>query len=821
MTDSGEQEKSRAELLEQLETLRHENARLESDKAVDHLYREAPIGLCFVNTDLRYVQINDWLAKVNGLPASEHLGRTITDILPHAASELELQFRHVIQSGEPILKGRVRIETPAHPGVKRIYEHNYFPQRSSDGTIVGVSCVVDDVTDSCQVEDSLRRSNQLLEATAGIGKLATSSLELPRVLDAILGGTMTAVGAAAGVIFLVDADTGLLTVAATAGVSEESEVDLRRSLATGGSRAGLVGHIVQTGEPMYIRQGAGQDSRAFSQDMHSFIGVPIHSNDQLITAMSLSTRQGAVFEEWDLDLATAVASQVGLVVRNARLVTEQVSLSAAIEQSSEVITITDVDGVMRYVNPAFEIVTGYSREEAIGEKPSILASGKHGPEHFRNLWKTITNGEVWVGRFVNRRKDGAIWEAESTITPMRNREGKIEGFVEVKRDVSELQKRLLQAQKMEALGRLAGGVAHDFNNLLTVIQGNADLLMADTDESGSMHQGLGIIKRAVRRATDLTQRLLVFSKERPVNPATLRIDDAVRGVEPMLRRLISEDVDLYVMLDSAPWIVDIDPVQLEQVIINLVVNACDAMPSGGQLILTTNRRSDADGTGKGSDGSTEGVELAVRDSGIGMDADTMDRILDPFFTTKDDGTGLGLSIVNGIVTQTGGELSIDSEPGTGTSFKVFWPRSVAGTPESPSPETGTEVEHGTETVLVVDDDPGVRDFMVKVLARYGYSVLEERTAQEAIETFESRPEEIRLVVTDVLLPGTSGPDLAERLKELQPELPILFVTGYMGRHIDHPALAEAEVLRKPFEGGLLARAVRKALDAAVDTSAPN
>jgi len=257
-----------------------------------------------------------------------------------------------------------------------------------------------------------------------------------------------------------------------------------------------------------------------------------------------------------------------------------------------------------------------------------------------------------------------------------------------------------------------------------------------------------------------------------------------------------------------------DPAQLEQIIINLVVNACDAMPTGGQLMLTTNRRSDADGEISWEGDAPEGVELSVRDSGIGMDSDTIDRIFDPFFTTKEAGTGLGLSIVQGIVKANGGELSIYSEPGSGTSFTVFWPRTIGRDDvRSESPKTVEEVSNGSETILVVDDDRGVRTFMTEVLKRYGYSVLGERTAQEALNTFEAHIDEIQLVVTDVVLPGTSGPDLSDSLKAFKPDLPILFVTGYMGRHAGHPALTQADVLRKPFEGKLLAQAVRTALDA--------
>ncbi len=764
------------------------------------------------NGDLNY--LNKAWVEMTGIAADDALGSKWSQVVhPDDKPGLLAKWEDTRRQGKSMT---VECRFRAKDSTYRTIDFVAAPVHSPSGEVIRWVGINTDITDRQQAAEHLARANRRLAMTAEIGKLATSSLELSAVLDAILGGTMTALGAAAGVIFLIKPDTGKLTVAATDGVNSNMEHRLTESLGSDG-RGGLTSRVARTGEAIYFRLDAGSDSRAIDKRMNSFIGVPISADDKLLAVMSLSTRAGAVFEPWDFELAKSVAAQVGMVVRNANLVGENFSLAAAIDQSSEVITITDIDGIMRYVNPAFEFITGYSRDEAIGANPSILASGKHGPEHYRELWKTITGGDVWVGRFVNRRKDGTLWEAESTIAPINNKQGRLEGFVEVKRDITEqvvLQKRLLQAQKMEALGRLAGGVAHDFNNLPTVIKGYTDLLLAETGEKYPLREGLGTIKRAAERATDLTGRLLVFSKERPADPTTLNLDDAVRGVEPMLRRLISEDVDLYMMIDSHPWTVDIDPVQLEQVIINLVVNACDAMPSGGQLMLTTSRRGDTEGEIDGSEDATETLELTVRDSGVGMDSDTMDRIFDPFFTTKVGGTGLGLSIVHGIVSESGGTLSIYSEPSSGTSFKVVWPRSVAGKHEGPeSAESSAEVVHGIETVLVVEDDPGVCDFMVEVLKRYGYTVLGARTAQEAIETFEGCGEEILMVVTDVVLPGTSGPDLAQHLKALQPELPILFVTGYLGRDVDHAELIDAEVLRKPFDGALLAGTVRRLLDA--------
>ena len=357
-------------------------------------------------------------------------------------------------------------------------------------------------------------------------------------------------------------------------------------------------------------------------------------------------------------------------------------LMTAIEQSADGIVITDAQGTIQYVNPAFTRVSGYSREEALGKNPRILKSGKHDEAYYRKLWETILGGEIWQDEITNRRSDGSLYPEQMTITPVRDQRGEITHFIAIKAEVTErkrLEQQLRQAQKMEAVGRLAGGVAHDFNNLLTIISGYSELLLEHPGTVEPLRGYVNEIRNASGRAASLTRQLLAFSRQQVLAPRVLDLNAVVANIEKMLKRLIGEDIDLVTVLAESLWPVKADPGQLEQVLLNLAVNARDAMPKGGMLTIETANvemdRTYAQTHFPLSPGPY--VLLAFSDTGIGMDAETQARIFEPFFTTKEKGkgTGLGLATVYGIVKQSGGYIWVYSEVGKGTTFKIYLPRS--------------------------------------------------------------------------------------------------------------------------------------------------
>ena len=502
-----------------------------------------------------------------------------------------------------------------------------------------------------------------------------------------------------------------------------------------------------------------------------------------------------------------------------------VRLATAVEQAAESIVITDTEGTIQYVNPVFERTTGYTRDEIIGQNSRLLKSGKQDPTFYADLWETIGRGEVWAGHFTNRKKDGSLYEEEATISPVRDASGNLVNFVAVKRDVTKevgLENQLMQAQKMEAIGTLAGGVAHDFNNLLTVILGYSQFGLGRLATSDPLYGDIQEIEKAGLRAAALTSQLLAFSRKQVFQPRILDLNVLVTDLKKMLIRLIGEDIDLTAVLDLEVGSVKADPGQLQQVIMNLAVNARDAMPNGGKLTIEIGNVDLSTEYASQHIEATPGayVMIAISDTGCGMDEETRSHIFEPFFTTKEfgRGTGLGLSTVYGIVKQSGGFISVYSEPGRGTTFKVYLPRVADLTEKEDLRLTPLSLPHGDETLLLVEDEAAVRELAARVLRDHGYTVLEASDPAEAFLAIDHlAADEVQLLVTDVVMPQMNGRDLAEQLAALRPDLRVLYVSGYTDRAIVHHGVLDegTPFLQKPFTAEALVRKVREVLDAVV------
>jgi two-component system cell cycle sensor histidine kinase/response regulator CckA len=383
-----------------------------------------------------------------------------------------------------------------------------------------------------------------------------------------------------------------------------------------------------------------------------------------------------------------------------------------------------------------------------------------------------------------------------------------------------LEAQFLQAQKMEAVGRLAGGVAHDFNNLLTAILGYADLAMSTLSPDAPVYKDIQEIQNAAQRASGLTRQLLAFSRRQIIAPRVIDLNELVLTLDNMLRRLIGEDIELRMLLAQDLGAVKVDPGQVEQVILNLVVNARDAMPRGGKLTIETGSVTLDDDYMRVHPEATSGdyVMVAMSDTGVGMTEEVKSHLFEPFFTTKEmgKGTGLGLATVYGIVKQSGGFIYVYSEPGKGTTFKIYLPRVKEPVTALPRAEEFRELPRGTETVLLVEDEPSVRELAARALRQQGYTVLEAASGKEALQLSKEYGEkEIHLLFTDVVLPQMSGKRLAERLKELRPQVKVLFTSGYADNAVVQHQVLEpgVEFLAKPFSPAVLARKVRQILDA--------
>jgi len=499
----------------------------------------------------------------------------------------------------------------------------------------------------------------------------------------------------------------------------------------------------------------------------------------------------------------------------------RVRLETVIEQAAELIVVTDHEGRIQYVNPAFEKTTGYTRDEVIDRNPRLLKSGKHADKFYRDMWATISSGEVWRGHLVNRTKDGHLYEEEATISPIRNATGTIINYVAVKRNVTrevELAKQLRQTQKMEAIGTLAGGIAHDFNNILSAIIGYSEIALQDVPADSRIREYLERVLGAGSRAKDLVQQILAFSRQGELEPRPLNIAPIVKEALKLLRASLPAFIDIRQDLSSQATI-QADPTHMHQVVMNLCTNAAHAMEEEGGTLGVSLKEVDVSAAiaenlpGLSADRL---VCLEIADTGRGMSRDILDRIFDPFFTTKEvgEGTGMGLAVVHGIISAHHGAITVDSSPGSGTTFKVYFPI-IAG--EKPPRETAPQpLPIGTESILFVDDEKFQIDLGIEMLTRLGYRVTALTDSREALARFRDDPEAFDLVITDMTMPHMTGDVLATEMIALRPNLPVILCTGYSERITEEKALGSGikGFAMKPIIMEKLARLVRNVLETA-------
>ena len=512
-----------------------------------------------------------------------------------------------------------------------------------------------------------------------------------------------------------------------------------------------------------------------------------------------------------------------------------------LENISDIVMVVDAQLTMQYVSPSVTRVLGYQPDDLMGRRCSDVthADDIHIIEQFVQPAATPplgmtggTNGHhappgegpASAPHELRMRDRAGEWRLLE-VTAANLGEGRdVQGLVLTGRDVTErrrLEGQLRQAQKMESIGRLAGGVAHDFNNLLTAIVGFSEMLLDHVSTSSPARHDVDAIQKAAAHGASLTRQLLAFSRRQVMEPTIVDVNELVRGIEPILRRLLGEDVEMTVIADPTVQAIRVDRGQLEQVLMNLAVNARDAMPEGGRLTIETRQIFiDPEEVQRRTYARIgHHVQLAVSDTGIGMDAATRARIFEPFFTTKElgKGTGLGLSTVYGIVKQSGGHIEVYSETGMGSSFQVFLPCVEA--PVAALPATAPSHAHpkGSETVLLVEDDPDVRELLGRTLERHGYHLLSAATGTEALECVRNQDQPIDLLITDAVLPGIPGPALAREAAMLRPGIPVLFVSGYTDDATLRLGMLNTNeaFLQKPFGSSLLLQKVRQMLDGAM------
>jgi len=502
---------------------------------------------------------------------------------------------------------------------------------------------------------------------------------------------------------------------------------------------------------------------------------------------------------------------------------ERILLAAAIEHASESVLITDLNGSIQYVNPICEEITGYLKDELIGQNPGIFQSGKHERSFYQSLWANLNQGRMWKGHFVNKRKDGSLYEEDATISPVINEAGKITNYVAVKRDATEdirREKQLRQARKMEAIGTLAGGIAHDFNNILSAVIGYSEIALDRIQNDEKLKDHLQEILNAGVRARDLVKQILTFSRQSEQEMQPVKVKLIVKEVLKLLRASLPATIEIRQTIES-DGIVMADPTQIHQILMNLCTNAAHAMRQKGGLLSVS--LTDLQVTASMADrypGAAPGPYqvLAVGDTGHGMSADVVEKIFDPFFTTKakEEGTGMGLSVVDGIVKGHGGLITVESEPGKGTKFQVYFP--IARKSGRLEAEIIGPLPSGDEHILLVDDEKPLADIGRLMLERQGYRVTTRTSSIEALELFKAKADHFDLVLTDLMMPNMTGLELARELLKIRPDIATILCTGF-SENLTEETLHAAGIralLLKPMTAHELAHAVRKVLDLGID-----
>ncbi|WP_372846827.1 response regulator [Pontiella sp.] len=497
-------------------------------------------------------------------------------------------------------------------------------------------------------------------------------------------------------------------------------------------------------------------------------------------------------------------------------------LAVAVEQSTESIMITAVDGTILYVNAAFEKNTGYAAAEVLGQHPGVLKSGKHEKAFFENLWETISSGNTWAGEVTNKKKDGSLYVEEAVIYPIRSDGGKLVNYVSISRDITqerEIEKHLRQQQKMNAIGGLAGGVSHDFNNILTAILGYVALCMNSVEEDSKVYGYLKEIVKAGDRATKLVRQILTFSRqeEQEFQPMELQpiIEDSVSMVQTTMKKNITIETDL----DPACGAIHGDPTQLQQVMINLFTNAAHALGAEQSGTLSIKLKQ-VELHGRKADDQSIDLDpgfyacLTVKDTGCGMPPEVQEHIFEPYFTTKKkgEGTGFGLSIVHGIVRKHRGTIAVASEQGTGTTFTLYFPL-LLETAEQEQKAIDLSIPEGYGHLLFVDDDEAVLSMGREILESFGYSVVTATNGRRGFEIFMQNPEGFDALITDYSMPEMNGHELIRQVLAIRQGIPTILYSGYMEKvdGEDLKNLGHSAFMAKPIDWRELSRTVQKAL----------
>jgi len=733
-----------------------------------------------------FTYISPSIEKHMGYEAHEVLGRSLWDFI--TPDSIEPLKRRVAQRINLLLSDRevyepetYELEQKRKDGTTMWTEATAIPVFNNEGQFIGFQGVTRDITERKQADEALRESEERFHQIAEI---------------------------AADWIWEVD-EKGLFVYSSSAS---------KRIL--GYSSDELVGRkYYYDFFPPELKDDLKEKAFAIFESKESFRGFVnpnVRKDGEIVI---LETSGSPLIDNEGILVGYRGADKD--VTNRFRAEEAQLRMTAAIEQTPDGIVIMDPQGTIEYVNSGFEHITGYRKEEVIGRKHHLFQEDEHDEALCLAVQEKIIKGENWLGRLTRNRKDGSSYVEEIALSPVLDRVGKIINIVAVKRDVSKeisLQQQLLQAQKMEAVGTLTGGIAHDFNNLLQVVLGYSEFLLSRKQETDPEYDELRKIYQAGKRGSDLVQNLMMFSRKVQPNFRLIDLNDEVVQIEKLLSRTIPKTINIRTHLSGELEFVEADISQIGQVLVNLAVNARDAMPDGGTLnIETMNFELDEDYCATHLEVKPGRYALlTVSDSGHGMDKETISRIFEPFFSTKEagKGTGLGLATVFGIVKQHKGHIMCSSELGHGTTFKIYFP-AIEKTGDSETQTLEMPIQGGTETILIVDDEEHLRNLVTTILKHHGYQVVTASNGKEALETYNREHEKIALVILDLIMPEMDGKKCLAEILNINLKAKVLIATGHSegGIILENSLPGARGLVAKPYEIRKLLQSVREVLDA--------
>jgi len=813
-------------LLEEYARQAKGQARVSSEKYAI-LLEQASDGILLLDEQGCLVEANRQILLLTGFSREDAVGRHYLAFVPEPDRE---QRAHDFQ--EVLARGNLRVDAMRllrACGGTAVVDLVATAVRL-EGKVL-VLMIARDATERVATERRFEVRRAAADALAGAASFDEAA---PRLLESMC----VALGWHWAVIWRMDeARKGLVFQASWAPPGIDLGPYLRdASAAVFGRGDGLPGRAWELGKVIWIPDISRQEElarsapvmrRVLDAGIRMSVTIPIVCEGSVVAVMILGRREPGEPDERLIRTFMNLGDHIGQYIDRKRAeeaLRESENLYRTLVSAlPDAVTMTDLEGRVLYSSPrALELYGFAGLEETIGIKSFELIAPEDRERAGRNLGKTIAEGRIENAEYALLRKDGTRFPGELSAAVVKDAGGKPKAFIAITRDVSarkRLEEQYRQAQKMEAIGRLASGVAHDFNNLITVIMGFSDLLLEKVTEEGVIRQRIGQIRTAAEHAATLTKQLLAFSRRQVLEPRRLNLGNTVAGMEQMIRRLVGENVESTFKVDPAAGMVMADPGQISQVVMNLAVNARDAMPDGGNLLIEVANadlgETDIGAHSKVSPGPY--VMLAVSDTGTGIDAETKARIFEPFFTTKetDAGTGLGLSTAFGIIQQSGGTISVYSEPGRGSTFKAYLPRidgSVAAAAEPIEPEA-TRARRSTATILVVEDEAAVRELVREILAGAGHHIVVAATPEDAIALTGEPEGRADLLLTDMIMPGMTGRELASRLQAKSADLRVLFMSGCTataagGQQLLSPGDA---FIQKPFAPAALLEKVREVL----------